>query len=234
VSPFFSVSLQTQPKIRASYTSLLSLSASLVPLLSDFDTPAEMASLLLDHLSTHPSLSPTYILTGPLLPSSSLSSTQLNDPYSTQVPGEGKGSLRGLAGAKGMVRIVDMDEMSDGERNSEDGVWEGMEGEEEGLGNDEGDPAGIGRGKGGLGVGGVGREEEVLRSEQVARWGVVLVQGAGLEGLSSTGLRCGLWTDGFGGREESVVRVGCDGDDLRSLPSSHQRESPNAIRVVKS
>ena len=86
-----------------------------------------------------------------------------------------------------MVRIVDMDVMSDGERNSEDGsLGEGLDGAggEEvgmGMGNDKG-------GGFGPGVGGEARELKQLREddevkgEKVKRWGVVLVQGRGLDG----------------------------------------------------
>jgi DNA polymerase delta subunit 3 len=77
-----------------------------------------------------------------------------------------------------MVRIVDMDEVSEGERNSEDGVEE-----DEGMiggwnGNDEG------AGADGLGAVNGGEGGEEIRSEEVKRWGVVLVQKDGLEGES--------------------------------------------------
>ena len=81
-----------------------------------------------------------------------------------------------------MVRIVDMDVMSDGERNSEDGLdGAGGEGGGMGMGNDKG-------GGFGPGVGGEARELKQLREddevkgEKVKRWGVVLVQGRGLDG----------------------------------------------------
>ena len=84
-----------------------------------------------------------------------------------------------MAGTQ-MVRIVDMDEMSDADRNSEDDMT-GLEDEEGdvGMGNDEGADDGIG---GGSTVEGVKVEEKEVRAEQVTIWGVVLVQSEGLKG----------------------------------------------------
>ncbi|ORY23928.1 DNA polymerase subunit Cdc27-domain-containing protein [Naematelia encephala] len=108
----------------------------------------------------------TYLLTGPLKATAQLSKTALD-------------SLSSQAGpATQMVRIVDMDEISDGERNSEDG--DGQDDElgigTERMGNDEGDQDGI---NGGVGVElqGIKREDEEVIGEQVVqRWGCVLVQ----------------------------------------------------------
>ncbi|WWC60656.1 uncharacterized protein I303_103231 [Kwoniella dejecticola CBS 10117] len=139
-------------------------------------------NLLLSHFESNPdlNLSPTYLLTGPLLAHSTINQTQLHSL--TQVH-----STNARA-----VRIVDMDEMSDDERNSEhgdadedqvnevddaaigndSGAGEG-EGEEDGLiGSIQLDPAGLGRFE---------KEEEVVRKQDVPRWGVVLVQGDQLD-----------------------------------------------------
>ena len=73
-----------------------------------------------------------------------------------------------------------MDEMSDADRNSEDGMA-GLEDEEMdvGMGNDEGADDGIG-GQGT--VEGVKIEDKEVKAEQVKMWGVVLVQTEGLKG----------------------------------------------------
>lgn len=142
-----------------------------------FISSADSTSLLLEHLTAHPKLNATYLLTGHLLPTSSLASTQL--PADTQDARNKSGSLRDMAGTQ-MVRIVDMDEMSDADRNSEDDMT-GLEDEEGdvGMGNDEGADDGIG---GGSTVEGVKVEEKEVRAEQVTIWGVVLVQSEGLKG----------------------------------------------------
>ncbi|WVQ96952.1 hypothetical protein IAU59_004061 [Kwoniella sp. CBS 9459] len=122
-------------------------------------------NLLLEYQTSHPSVSATYLLTGPLLSTSTLNQTQLlslqpklGDPSLTQ-----------------KVRIVDMDEMSEGDRNSEDEREEDEIGFEE-VGNDKGAEDGL---AGNLGIGIVGgksgEEGEGLRGEDVVRWGVVLV-----------------------------------------------------------
>jgi DNA polymerase delta subunit 3 len=72
-----------------------------------------------------------------------------------------------------MVRIVDMDEVSEGERNSDDGE----DVDPDGMGNDEGTDDGLG------GVVDV-KEEKGLEGEKVKRWGVVLVQKDELDGTS--------------------------------------------------
>jgi len=72
-----------------------------------------------------------------------------------------------------------MDEMSDGERNSEDGEDE----DEVMVGNDVGDEDGMG---GGYDVGAavvVGRDEGVVVPEEVVRRGVVLVGQDKFEGV---------------------------------------------------
>ena len=79
----------------------------------------------------NPSLEITYLLSGPLLSTSSLAYTQL--------PSEGiQLDAKALAQleASQRIKIVDMDEVSDGERNSEDGT----EGDDELVGNDKGEP----------------------------------------------------------------------------------------------
>jgi DNA polymerase delta subunit 3 len=85
-----------------------------------------------------------------------------------------------------MVRIVDMDQVSEDERNSEDGDM-GMEGlgeETPVVGNDRGGEGGIsGKGEGDEEVK-LEKEEglEGLDAEKVTRYGVVLVGEEGLEG----------------------------------------------------
>ncbi|WVF71009.1 hypothetical protein IAT40_005805 [Kwoniella sp. CBS 6097] len=120
-------------------------------------------NLLLEYHNSHPSSSATYLLTGPLLSTSTLNQTQL---LSLQ-PKHGDQSLTQK------VRIVDMDEMSEGDRNSEDEREEDEIGFEE-VGNDKGAEDGL---AGNLGIigGKSGEEGEGLRGEDVIRWGVVLV-----------------------------------------------------------
>ncbi|EIW73096.1 hypothetical protein TREMEDRAFT_59259 [Tremella mesenterica DSM 1558] len=131
----------------------------------------EAKNLLLSHYTSHPSLYPTYILTGNLLPTSSLTQTQIHHDG----PSLPAGSLAHL----GNVRIVDMDQVSDDERNSEDGEID-LAGElndgklgEMSMGSDEASEDGI---KGGIrhDAGG-GNEDEEMRVQEVERWGVVLV-----------------------------------------------------------
>jgi hypothetical protein len=80
-----------------------------------------------------------------------------------------------------MIKIVDMDEVSEGERNSEDGMDD--EEEADGVGNDIGDINGLGGGVE-LVVEVGGKEGEVVKPEQVGRWGVVLVEQERLDGRS--------------------------------------------------
>jgi DNA polymerase delta subunit 3 len=86
-----------------------------------------------------------------------------------------------------MVRIVDMDQVSEDERNSEDGdmAMEGLGEEAPVVGNDGGGEGGIsGKGEGDEEVK-LEKEEEGLEgldAEKVTRFGVVLVGEEGLEG----------------------------------------------------
>ncbi|WWD18237.1 hypothetical protein CI109_102687 [Kwoniella shandongensis] len=139
-------------------------------------------NLLLEHFTSHPSLSPTYLLTGPLLRTSTLIQTDIPLPSSTlpsHSPTTGTQSLRDLAPKTGMVRIVDMDQTSDGGNSEHDDEDELREEE---VGNDKGllgeGAAGLGVGVGGAGQGG---DEGGLEKEEVDRWGVVLVSQEGLE-----------------------------------------------------
>ena len=90
-------------------------------------------------------------------------------------------SLAHLSATQGGVRIVDMDEMSDADRNSEVDEEDemGMKNEEIWPGNDHGEGDGM--------IGGsrvkVEREDVVVIPEETARWGVVLVQADALEGV---------------------------------------------------
>ncbi|ORX35492.1 DNA polymerase subunit Cdc27 [Kockovaella imperatae] len=126
-------------------------------------------NLLLDYFESHPSISPTYLLTGDLLSTSKLATNTLPED-------------REQVTATQRVRIVDMDEMSDADRNSEDGVGD-ADGDDpdkmdtdDRMGNDHGDEEG--------GISGTGtksglikdaRDDEAIVSEEVKRWGVVLV-----------------------------------------------------------
>ncbi|WVQ85749.1 hypothetical protein IAT38_007916 [Cryptococcus sp. DSM 104549] len=118
-------------------------------------------NLLLAHFEAHTDLAPTYLLTGPLLRTSTLTHTELT----VSSPSKATQSLRDMG--KGMVRIVDMDERSEGERNSDDGIDDDEEGEE---GNDKG--AEVGQG----GIGGVAKDDggNEWQGDEVERWGVVL------------------------------------------------------------
>ncbi|WVQ71325.1 hypothetical protein IAR50_000853 [Cryptococcus sp. DSM 104548] len=147
--------------------------------------------ILLKHLESNPSLSSTYILTGPLLSSSALTQTQLSPSDGWGKGGEGKGKgFRDLG--EGMVKIVDMDQRSDagsddeGESQEKEKV---MNGENQPLGDDgDGDARmdGVGNdrgalpGDGGLG-GGEGFGEDGVRRERVERWGVVFAVDDALE-----------------------------------------------------
>lgn len=74
-----------------------------------------------------------------------------------------------------------MDEMSDADRNSEPDEEDemGVRNEHGWPGNDTGEMDGLGGGRGIR----VERKDEEIVSEEVPRWGVVLVQGPKLEGL---------------------------------------------------
>jgi len=78
----------------------------------------------------------------------------------------------------GQVKIVDMDQMSDGEANSE----ADEDDDEVRMGNDDGaDDAGA------LGVKGIEDDHEgEVEAEETPRWGVVLVSEEGLEGVYSS------------------------------------------------
>ena len=136
-----------------------------------------LRSLLLDYYGAHTSLCPTYLLTGNLLSTSTLATTLLPED-------------RPSGTATQVVKIVDMDEMSDVDRNSEDGAdlaeepvaTEAADGDEmnadEMWGNDRGAEGGLsGRGE----KTGVIRDDDAIKEEDVPRWGVVLVQDDQLE-----------------------------------------------------
>lgn len=137
-------------------------------------------SLLLHYYNANTSLSPTYLLSGPLKSTSRLALTQLEpappSPTATQ-------SLAHLA--KSGVKIVDMDQMSDADRNSEPDEEDemGMKNDSRWPGNDQGDEDGLGSGIK------VEREDEDVEAEEVPRWGMVLVQDDALEGGLSVILR---------------------------------------------
>lgn len=135
-----------------------------------------MSSILLRYLNAHPTLAPTYILSGPLKSTSKLAQTQL-EPIGPASPGATQ-SLAHLA-TQG-VKIVDMDQMSDADRNSEPDEADemGMRNEDGWPGNDEGAEDGLV----GDGLDRVEREDDVVVNEEVPRWGMVLVQGDLLEG----------------------------------------------------
>lgn len=136
-------------------------------------------------------VSATYLLTGPLRTSVKLAMTQIPSAEPQFAPA---GTQR--------IRIVDMDEMSDDERNSEDGagdpeavaggLWsaddndDGHGGEDAVMGNDEGDALGGISGKGVEAVRLQKAAGDVVQPEEVERWGVVLVQQDGLEGEALT------------------------------------------------
>ncbi len=126
-----------------------------------------------------------------------------------------------------MVRIVDMDEMSDADRNSDAGSEEVLGLED--IGNDVGDGLNGIVGAGG-GVEGVRREEVAVMAEVVPRWGVVLVQGDRLEGAflgEDLALSLGgEWdvADECVGREERVVRTWSRSDCLCAIAYANQCE----------
>ncbi|WWC88210.1 uncharacterized protein L201_003115 [Kwoniella dendrophila CBS 6074] len=110
------------------------------------------------------SVSPTYLLTGPLLKESKINQTELISL--TQI--------RSTSTQK--VRIVDMDEMSEGDRNSED---EDDHIQEDDVGNDKGELGGlVGNSDLELNVKKEDLNDEnslIKNDENVPRWGVVLV-----------------------------------------------------------
>ena len=128
-----------------------------------------MSSILLRYLNAHPTLAPTYILSGPLKSTSKLAQTQL-EPIGPASPGATQ-SLAHLA-TQG-VKIVDMDQMSDDERNSEVDEAE----DDVRMTNDDG-----ALDEGAMGIKREGAGD--LQSEEVPRWGVVMVSEEGLEGES--------------------------------------------------
>lgn len=137
-------------------------------------------SLLLSYQKSNPNIAPTYLLSGPLKSTSKLETTAIDLSRAGSPNLNGTQSLAHLA-TQG-VRIVDMDEMSDADRNSEDGDADeldemGMKNDDGRPGNDEGHAdglAGVVRFK-------VEREDEILEPEEVPKWGVVLVQADHLE-----------------------------------------------------
>lgn len=125
-------------------------------------------SLMQAYHSSH-QCTATYVLTGPLLRDSTLTYTQF--PVATQVETK---STQSLAHLGGQVKIVDMDQMSDGEANSEVDEDEN----EPRMTNDDGADD-----RGALGINGAEDDHEgELESEETPRWGVVMVSEEGLEG----------------------------------------------------
>jgi hypothetical protein len=145
---------------------------SIMPKSTSSSSAQLIRSLLLSYHSSHEATA-TYILTGPLLRESTLTYTQL--PPQTQAEPK---ATQSLAHMGGQVKIVDMDQMSDGEANSEADEDE----DDVRMGNDDGaDDAGA------LGVKGAEDDHEgELEAEETPRWGVVLVSEEGLEGMYST------------------------------------------------
>lgn len=148
-------------------------------------------SLLLSYYATHTATA-TYLLTGPLLRNSTLAYTQLPPT----APASPTTATQSLAHLGGQVKIVDMDQMSDDERNSEvDDAEDDVR-----MTNDDG----------ALDQGALGIEREGdgdLQSEEVPRWGVVMVSEEGLEGEPKQfliGLRR-LSADASYGRKEAAV-----------------------------
>jgi hypothetical protein len=127
----------------------------------------KIASLLSSYHASHEATA-TYILTGPLLRTSTLTYTQF--PATTQAEPKATQSLAHLGG---QVKIVDMDLQSDGEGNSEVDEDE----DEITMTNDDGATD-----EGGLGIRGAEDDHEgELEAEETPRWGVVLVSEEGLE-----------------------------------------------------
>ncbi|WRT66008.1 uncharacterized protein IL334_002959 [Kwoniella shivajii] len=122
-------------------------------------------NLLSEYSQSHSEVIPTFLLTGPLLSESKLSYTQLPSLTQSYIP------------TSRIVKIVDMDEMSEGDRNSEDD--DGRDRMD--IGNDKGDDEnGI---SGGIILGGSGGkiQDDLIKKEDVDRWGVVLVSIENLE-----------------------------------------------------
>ncbi|KAL7419789.1 hypothetical protein Q5752_005705 [Cryptotrichosporon argae] len=131
----------------------------------------------------------TYLVSGRLRATSKLTTTSLAARDSTDGGGQ---SLAHLSATQ-KIRVVDMDERSEGEVDSEYGDDEDVEGGQYGVpglgtvGNDKGDAVGLGAGAG------AGRGEgESVRPEEVGRWGVVLVDQDGLEDKKSLFETCGV------------------------------------------
>ncbi|WWC68312.1 uncharacterized protein I206_102236 [Kwoniella pini CBS 10737] len=132
-------------------------------------------NLLLNHYQNNSKLIPTYLLTGPLLLTSKINQTQLFSLNQNLNHNEKNSRI---------VKIVDMDEMSDDERNSEHDNLEEEE-EEEQIGNDLGNNN---ENENGL-IGSIKlsnnneneEEEMIIKNQNVIRWGVILVQSDQIE-----------------------------------------------------
>jgi DNA polymerase delta subunit 3 len=115
------------------------------------------------YYATHPDVVPTYLLSGPLFSTATLAKTSIVD----EAPAGATQSLAHMSATQ-KIRIVDMDQMSDDERNSEaDAEEERKEAELEQSG-DAMDEDGV-----------------TDEKEEVAKWGVVLAAQETLDG--------GLW-----------------------------------------
>lgn len=126
-------------------------------------------SILASYQSTH-NVTATYLLTGPLLRHSTLAYTQ----FPATAPPSPTTATQSLAHLGGQVKIVDMDQMSDDERNSE----HSDDDDEVRMNNDDG-----AMDEGAMGIKrDEGEEDGELESEEVDRWGVVMVSEEGLEG----------------------------------------------------
>jgi len=119
-------------------------------------------SFLKEYLASHPDVTPTYLLSGTLLSDSKIAHTSVTD----DAPATGTQSLAHMSATQ-KLRIVDMDQVSDDERNSEADAEE--EREEIEL-EHSGESIKV-EDEGSLGA-----------SEQVAKWGVVLAAADVLDG----------------------------------------------------
>lgn len=123
--------------------------------------PNPLLSLMRAYLSSHPAVAATYLLSGPLLASSTLAQTQV----AANGGGPATQSLAHMSATQ-KIKIVDMDQMSDDERNSEADAEE--EREEIELEHSE-DKIAV-------------DDQGAVVPEEVARWGVVLVGQDALDG----------------------------------------------------